>query len=253
MTPQELRQIKPAEDALAGRVVLVTGAGDGLGRALALDAAAHGASVILLDKEIPPLESLYDEIEAAGGPQPAIYPMNLEGATVKDYDDMAANIEREFGRLDGLVHNAGWFGDMTPIRYFEPELWSRVMTVNLHAPYLMTQALLPLLEHSEHPSIVFSTHDARRAYWGAYGVAKAGLEALMRILAAEHGGDRRIFVNGIDTGPMRTQLRRRAYPGELAENNPLPETFTAAYVHLLSPACELSGVNFELADTRPAD
>lgn len=249
MTPEGLKTYEPADDLLKDRVILITGASDGLGRELAKQAASKGATIILLSKTIHKLEKVYDEIEAAGYPQPAIYPMNLEGATVKDYADLADNIQQEFGRLDGLVINAAWLGDMTPVQLYNPETWARVMTVNLHAPFLLTQACLPLLAKATDPAVVFSTHDVRRAYWGAYGVAKSGLEGFMKILAAEYQGDIRIRINGIDTGPARTHLRRQAYPGEVAEDNPLPETFIPAYLYALGPDCKESGTNFELSES----
>jgi len=248
MTPEELKSYTPAADLLKDRVILITGASDGLGRVVANQAASHGATIILLSKTINKLEHVYDEIEAAGGPQPAIYPMNLEGATVKDYDDLAANIEKEFGRLDGLVNNAAWLGDMTPIALYKPETWSRVITVNLHAPFLLTQACLPLLGKADDPAIIFSTHDVQRAYWGAYGVAKAGQEGLMKILAAEYQGDIKIRVNGIDTGPIQTHLRRQAYPAEVASKNPSPEVVAPAYLYALGPDCTVTGKNFKLAE-----
>ncbi|MEJ2655311.1 MAG: SDR family NAD(P)-dependent oxidoreductase, partial [Acidihalobacter sp.] len=171
-----IKHYEPSSNLLAERVILITGAGEGIGRTLSLACAAHGATVVLLDKAVKPLEAVYDEIEAAGGAQPAIYPMNLEGATSKDHADLAENLGREFGRLDGLVNNAGWIGARDPIKDYDIELWSRVLMVNLYAPFLMTRACLPLLEQAADPAIVFSTHDIRDAGDGAYGVAKAGQE-----------------------------------------------------------------------------
>jgi NAD(P)-dependent dehydrogenase (short-subunit alcohol dehydrogenase family) len=235
MTPEQLLDYRPAADLLAERVILVTGAGAGLGRALALACARLGAAVILLDKEIRPLESVYDEIERAGGRQPAIYPMNLEGATARDHEDLATNVEAQLGRLDGLVHNAGWIGALTPLKHYDVELWSRVITTNLHAPFLLTRAVLPLLEAAPDPAVVFSAHECARAYWGAFGVAKAGQEALLKILAAEYSGDRFMRVNGVDPGPLRTQMRTQHYPGENPENNPLPESVLAPFLYFLGP------------------
>ena len=119
-------------DLLRDRIVLVTGAGDGIGRAAALAYARHGATVILLGRTIAKLEKVYDEIEAAGGPQPAIFPLNLEGATLKDYHDMAETLDKEFGRLDGILHNAGLLGRITPFEQYNPELWDQVMQININ-------------------------------------------------------------------------------------------------------------------------
>lgn len=235
MTPEPLLAYRPAEHLLAERVILVTGAGAGLGRALSMACARAGAAVVLLDKEIRALESVYDEIEQAGGAQPAIYPMNLEGATAKDHEDLAANVEAQLGRLDGVVHNAGWVGTLTPLRHYDVELWSRVITTNLHAPFLLTRAVLPLLEAAPDPAVVFSAHECSRAYWGAFGVAKAGLEGMLKILSAEYSGERFMRVNGVDTGPLRTRMRTQHYPGENPWNNPSPEDVLAPYLYFLGP------------------
>ncbi|BBI51250.1 hypothetical protein HORIV_36710 [Vreelandella olivaria] len=145
---------QPAPNLLENRIVLVTGAGDGIGRAAALSYAQHGATVILLGRTIAKLERVYDEIEAAGGPQPAIFPLNFEGATLKDFHDMAETLDKEFGRLDGLLHNAGLLGRITPFEQYNPELWQQVMQVNINGPIWMTQALLPLLQASDDASVI---------------------------------------------------------------------------------------------------
>ena len=247
MSPQDLLNYPAAPELLKDRVILITGAGSGLGAALAKRCAQLGATVVLLDKSMKPLEAVYDAIEAAGGPQPAIYPMNLEGATAKDYEDLRDNLEAEFGRLDGLVNNAAWVGALTPIEHYDLELWAKVITINLHAPFLLSHALLPLLLKAPDPSIVFSTQACSKAYWGAFGAAKAGQHALMDILAHEHGGKRWIRVNGIDTGPMRTPLRVSHYPGEDPAQNPEPEAMVGPYVYFLGPdAGKTTGQNIEL-------
>ncbi|HID82602.1 MAG TPA: YciK family oxidoreductase [Chromatiales bacterium] len=247
MTVDERLNYQPADDLLKDRVILITGASDGIGRALSLAAAKLGATVVLLSKTISKLEKVYDEIEAAGSPQPAIYPMNFKGATVKDYQDLADNIEQQLGRLDGLVNNAGWIGVITPFTQLSPELYQQVMTVNLHAPFLLTQAVLPLLQKADDPSIVFSTHECQRAYWGAFGVAKAGQEGLLKILAHEYSGENPIRVNGIDTGPVNTQMRRHHYPGEDWSKHPAPEDVIAPYLYFLGPdSADTSGENMLL-------
>jgi NAD(P)-dependent dehydrogenase (short-subunit alcohol dehydrogenase family) len=175
---------------LDDRVVLITGAGDGIGKAVALACAGRGATVILLGRTVHKLEQVYDDIKNSGGPEPAIYPMNLEGATPQDYDDLQANIDREFGRLDALLNNAGWLGASTPIEIYDVELWYKVMQVNLNAPFLLTRACIPLLRKSGAGRIVFTADEKSSAYWGAYGVAKAGQLSLMQILADERGQHR---------------------------------------------------------------
>ncbi len=247
MNAEKLLRYKAGGQLLRDRVILVTGASDGIGRALSIAAAGLGATVVLLSKTISKLEKVYDEIEENGGPQPAIYPMNLKGATVKDYQDLAANIETQLGRLDGLVNNAGWVGVITPFTQLAPEMYQKVMTINLHAPFLLTQACLPLLQKSDDASIVFSTHQCTRAYWGAFGVAKAGQEGLLKILAHEYSGENPVRVNGIDTGPVNTQMRRTHYPGEDWSKLPNPEDVVAPYLYFLGPdSAGVSGKNIAL-------
>jgi NADP-dependent 3-hydroxy acid dehydrogenase YdfG len=185
----------PRADLLAGRTILVTGAGDGIGKAVSSACAAHGATVILLGRTVAKLETVYDDIVAAGGPQPAIYPMDLEGATPDDHRQLAENVASQLGRLDGLLHNAGSLGSLTPIAHYDPVEWLRVIHVNLNAPFLLTQSCLPLLERASDASVVFTSSGVGRrgrAYWGAYGASKFGVEGLMQILAeaADTGGDR---------------------------------------------------------------
>jgi len=228
----------PAPDLLRDRVILITGAGDGIGAVAARTFAAHGATVVLLGRTIRKLEAVYDAIEEAGGPQPAIYPMNLEGAAPKDYVELAETLETAFGRLDGLLHNAAILGNLTPLAQYDLEVWSKVMQVNLHAPYLMTRALLDLLNTSESASVLFTGAEVGRqgrAYWGAYAIANAGIENMMQIWADELEVNSAIRFNTIDPGPVRTAMRIRAYPGESPEVWPLPETVMSTYLYLMGP------------------
>jgi len=235
MTSETIRAYSPPSDLLQGRIVLVTGASAGIGKAVALDYARHGATVILLAKELDKLEQVYDEIDHAGYPQAAIYPMNLEGASPKEYDDLVNTLSDEFGQLDGLLNNAGWVGGLTPLRHYDVQRWIQVLTINLNAPFLLTKACLPILERSQDPAIVFSTDDCLKAYWGAYGVAKHALAGLLRILAAELNGEKPIRVNGIDTGPVRTWLRMQNYPGEDPNTLTTPEQVTTAFLYFMGP------------------
>lgn len=178
----------PAPGCLRDRVVLVTGAGGGLGRATALAAAQAGANVVLLGRKVRVLERLYDELEAHGGPTPAIYPLDLEGATPRDYEALADTLAREFGRLDGIAHCAAHFNTLQPFGQIEPLEWARTQHVNVTAPLWLTQACLPLLEKAADAAVVFVLDDPQRmgrAYWGAYGVAKQALATLVSILHEE--------------------------------------------------------------------
>ncbi len=236
--PETKKDYQPSADLLKDRVILITGAGDGIGAAAAKGCAALGATVILLGRTTRKLEAVYDAIEEAGHPQPAIYPMNLEGAAPKDYEDLAATIEQEFGRLDGLLHNASILGTLTPLGQYSIEQWSKVMQVNLNAPYLMTRACLDLLKKSDDASVLFTSSSVGRqgrAYWGAYAVSKAGNENMMQTWADELESNTNIRVNSINPGATRTSMRARAYPGEDPNTLPRPDQILATYLYLLGP------------------
>lgn len=228
----------PRRDVLAGRRILVTGAGDGVGRTVALAYAAHGASVILLDRAQIKLEEVYDEIERQGWPAATILPLDLAQAPPAHYEQLAQTIEREFGRLDGLLHCAVEPGTLTPLELYETEMWYRVMQTNLHAAWLLTRACLPLLKKSDDASIVFTSADVGRegrAYWGAYGVACFGIEGMMQILADELDSEGRVRVNSLNPGAVRTALRARLYPGEDPNSLRRPEDILANYLYLMGP------------------
>ncbi len=225
-------------DLLQDRIILVTGAGDGIGRAAAKSFAAHGATVVLLGRTLEKLEAVYDEIEAAGYPQPAIVPMNLDTATEHDYIEVSNKLYDEFGRLDGVLHNAGLLGMRTPLENYDPITWEQVMRVNVHAPFLMTQSLLPLMQHSADASVVFTSSGVGRkgrAYWGAYAVSKFATEGMMEVLADELENQANIRVNAINPGATRTNMRAYAYPAEDPSNNPTPEEIMPVYLYLMGP------------------
>ena len=229
---------QPADRLLENRIILVTGAAEGIGRALATACASHGATVILLDRNVQGLETLYDEITAAGHPEPAIYPMDLKGATAADYRSLAEVLEKEFGRLDGLVHNAAYLGTLIPLAHCDDELWLDVMQINLNAPFLLTRSCLGLLQMSAAGAVLFLSDSVGRhgkAYWGAYGIAKAGIENMAQTLADELESNTTIRVNTYDPGPVRTALRLIAYPAENREALATPEAVIKPCLYLLGP------------------
>jgi NAD(P)-dependent dehydrogenase (short-subunit alcohol dehydrogenase family) len=233
----------PAPDLLADRVILVTGATGGLGRAASLAFAEHGATVVLLGRTLKKLERVYDEIRTRGAPEPAMLVADLAAAGPAEYRTVAQTIEQEFGRLDGLLHSAAELGTLTPLELYDLQTWQRVLTVNLTAPFLLTRTCLPLLKRSDDASVVFTSADVgrkARAYWGAYAVAGFGLEGMAQVLADELAENTRIRVNTLDPGPARTNLRAAAYPGESALATPAPETVMPTYLYLLGP--DSSGV-----------
>lgn len=239
-------------DELAGRVIAITGASSGIGRAVALACAKFGATVILIGRNARKLETVHGEIEAAGGPEPTIAVLDLEKALASDYDQLASAISERFGRLDGLLHNAGLLGTLSPVEHYDVPTWCRVMHVNVTAAFALTQVLIPALKQSKDASVLFTSSSVGRrgrAYWGAYAVSKFATEGFMQILASEVENITSIRVNSLNPGRARTMMRRQAYPAEDINTLPLPETLTGPYIALLGPASR--GVTGQTFDAQP--
>ncbi|MBM4196530.1 MAG: YciK family oxidoreductase [Gammaproteobacteria bacterium] len=234
----EPRDYQPRPDLLHERVILVTGASDGIGRAAALSFAAHGATVVLLGRSARKLERVHDEIRTAGHPQPAIAVLDLAKAQGPAYFDLAEQVAGTWGRLDGLLHNAALLGERSPIEQHDVGTWQQVLHVNLSAAFILTQVLLPQLRRSTDASILFTSSGVGRrgkAYWGAYAVSKFGVEGLAQVLAEETRDNTRIRVNCLNPGGTRTAMRRKAYPGESPDARPEPSAIMPAYLYLMGP------------------
>jgi len=236
-------------DELKGRIILITGAGAGIGRAVAESCAQHGATVLLLGRNGRQLSEVHAQITGQHGADcAAIVEFDLENALANDYDALFAAIEARYRRLDGLLHNAGLLGQLAPIEHYDVPTWCRVLQVNLTAAFVLTQILLPLLKRSEDASILFTSSGVGRigrAYWGAYAVSKFGLEGLTEVLSDELCGLTRIRVNSLNPGATRTNMRRQAYPAEDVGSLPAPESITRAHIALLGPASRgISGQRF---------
>jgi NAD(P)-dependent dehydrogenase (short-subunit alcohol dehydrogenase family) len=220
---------------LKDRVILVTGAARGIGAAVSKALAAAGATVILLDKQLKSLEQVYDEIDSAYASSAALYPLDLKGATQPDYQQLAQTIQSEFGRLDGLVHCAAALGQLAPIEHQDIKTWLETFHINMTAAWLLTQACLPLLKQHDNSQIIFSTDEHKgRAYWGAYGIAKAAIDAFASQLADEFEAEGRITVHCLDPGAVQTELYARAYPAADPSSLPLPEIVAPLYVDCFS-------------------
>ena len=249
MTIQQPKTYNPPQMCLQGRVILITGAGSGIGRGAAISFAAHGATVILLGRTVEKLEAVYDEIESAGSPTPAIYPLCLEGATEQDYQTLASTVEQEFGGLHGLLHNAGLLGQRTTIANYQAQIWQQVMQVNLNAQFLLTKALLPIMKTADDAAIVFTSSGVGRKgrpFWGAYAVSKFATEGLAQVLAGELDEVSNIRVNCLNPGATRTPMRAVAYPAEDPGTLLSPEDIMPAYLYLLGPDSQgISGQSFD--------
>jgi NAD(P)-dependent dehydrogenase (short-subunit alcohol dehydrogenase family) len=247
----EPREYSYADDELHDRIILITGASDGIGKALALECARLGAQVILHGRSVPKLEKVYDQIEAIKGTvRPSIAVLDLESANAESYTTLASSIEDEFGRLDGLVHNASILGERFTIEQYDAVTWQKVMHVNLTAAFALTQVFLPLLQKSEDASVIFTSSGVGRtgkAFWGAYSASKFATEGLSQILADEHRHSA-LRSNCINPGATRTKMRLAAYPAENRDQLKTPEEILASYIYLLGPAAR--GVTGESIDAQ---
>lgn len=238
---------------LKDKVILVTGAGDGIGKVLAQTYAKHGATVLLLGRTTSKLEAVYDSILEAGYPEPAILPVNLEGAVETDYHKIAEVIDNEFGHLDGLVLNASLLGSMTPIEQYEAEVWQKVMQVNVHASFLLVKTMIPLLRAASEPSVIFTSSSVGRkgrAFWGAYSVSKFATEGMAQVLADEHDAqDDFIKFNVINPGATRTNMRSSAYPAENPMSIQPPQAIMPLYLYLMGS--DSKGVSGQSLDAQP--
>lgn len=223
-------------NTLDNKVILVTGAGAGIGKEAALTYAKLGATVILLGKTVSKLEKVYDEIVALGLAEPAIIPLDLKGATKQNYIDMSATIANQFGKLDGALLNASMLGELTPFTQIHEQIFNEVMNVNVTAQYLLAQALIPTLQLAEKASLVFTSSgvgNQGRAYWGAYSISKFATEGMMQVIADEYENSS-LRTNAINPGATNTNMRASAYPAEDKDKLATPTEIMPLYVYLMS-------------------
>lgn len=236
---------------LKDKVILVTGANRGFGLAITMDLSKAGATVIMLGRDLGSLEYAYDAVVDAGYKEPILYPLDLEGATPENYQELQDNVLEKFDKLDGLIHNAAILGAQMPIEQYDIKLWYSTLQINLSAPFMLTQFLIPALAKSEDARILFlssSVGREARAYWGAYSVSKFGIEGFAKTLSEELEKTN-ISVNTVDPGKLRTEMRRTAYPAEDSSTVPMPEEKSAAIVYLLSNLSpKMNGEQLTIAD-----
>jgi len=252
LSATQIAEYQPDSNLLAERIILITGAGDGIGKAAALTCAAHGATVILAGRTVAKLEQVYDQILETGSPEPIIYPIDLEGATSENYDELCVQIEEQFGHLDGLLHNAGILGQRTPLSNYRQDVWDKVMKVNVTAQFQMTQALMPVLEKSADASVIFTTSGVGRvgrSFWGAYAVSKFAVEGMVQVWASELEGLGSVRVNAINPGATSTGMRAQAFPAENPGSLKSAAEIMPAYLYLLGS--DSKAVNGQSVDAQP--
>ncbi len=226
-----------SDNCLEDKVILVTGAGDGIGKAAAISYASHGAKVILLGKTLANLENTYDEITTKGYNDPSISLLDLSTADGNDYDDLKNNLAINYKHLDGLLLNASILGDRSPIEDYDISMWVQTLHVNLTAQFILVKTLLPSLHLSNKASVIFTSSGVGKvgkAFWGAYSVSKFGIEGLSQILSNEHSNDKSIRFNCINPGAIETKMRKAAYPLENPMNLLKPEDIMEKYLWLMS-------------------
>ena len=253
-TPFDPRTVAIAPDELSGRIIAITGPTRGIGHAVAMACATHGATVVLIGRNVKRLEAVHAQIEAAGGAEATIAPFDLEKAVASDYDTLASALMDRYGRLDGLVHNASILGMLAPIEHFDVPTWYRVMHVNTTAAFALTHVLLPVMRRSDDASIIFTSSGVGRkprAFWGAYAVSKCAIEGLSEILAQEMENVSNIRVNTLNPGAARTAMRLQAYPSENPDSVTPPEDLVGSYLALLGPASRgITGQKFDAQEPR---
>lgn len=249
---QDIITYQPTPNCLHDKIILVTGAGDGIGKVAALTYAKYGATVLLLGKTQEKLEVLYDKIEQLGYATPAILPMEFGKASFAQMNELAGLIAKEFGRLDGVLHNAAILGALTPLEMYDPITFEEVLKINLTAPFMLTQALFPLLMSAKSASVIFTSSSVGaqpRAFWGAYALSKQGLEGMSAMFTQETCNHTPLRFNVINPGATRTNMRAHAFPGEDPNTLKTPDDIMAAYVYLMSDLA--SGVKGQVINCQP--
>jgi len=249
MTTLDWQNYRADPSSFDGKVIMVTGAAEGIGKAVTIALAEQGSTVLMVDKKSRHLEKLYDQVLERGFSEPIILPVDLMEITPESATELAQSIYNEIGHLDGLLHNAAELGSPSPLDQYDIEYWNKVMHTNLQAPYFLTRALLPLLKQENVTNVVFTSADVGReacAYWGAYSIAYAGIEAQMSIWAQELEKVSNIRVNSVDPGPVRTVFRRRSHPGESQDSLVTPQSIAPAYLKILSDQHDFHGAKLTI-------
>ncbi len=242
----EVGQYLPEQNSFSQKHIVITGATDGIGKALAIACAKNGAQLLLIAKDEHKLSALINELKQISGAKHQHYLIDFSLAGETDYIKFAEHLSEQNKAIDSLILNAGYMEALQGIRNFPLEIWLRTITVNQHSPFMLAKCCIPFLEKSSDPSIIFSTHACNKAYWGAYGVAKTAQIGMMEILANELDGDKPIRVNGVDPSPVRTKLRLTNFPGINPDKFAAPEEVISPYLFFISPDSKgITGKNYK--------
>lgn len=221
---------------LKDRVIIVTGAGQGLGQTAAIAFAKQGATMILIGRTQAKLEATYDTIQAQGLPEALIFTMDLNKATENDFNAMAEGIYQQLGRLDGILHNATDFDNLSPLEIQTTEQFEEMFRVNVIAPFALTKACLPLLERAENASVIFTSNSSAqtpKAYWGSHGISKAAADFMMQMWSQELESRPNIRFNSIVPGGLQSPQRKKTHPGEVHSELPIMESAMQLYLYLM--------------------
>ncbi|HJL95511.1 MAG TPA: YciK family oxidoreductase [SAR86 cluster bacterium] len=233
----KLEDFNPSNNSLEDKVILITGAGSGIGRALSIKFSQMGANLILLSRDLGKLENVYEEIIKEGHKEPLIHSMDFENPVEENFLVVKEAIEEKYGKLDGLLNNAGFLGDKSPLDQYKYSLWKKVFNINVDSTFLLTKALMPLLKNSDMGSIIFTSSGVGKkgkAYWGAYAISKFATEGMMQVFADELENTSNLRINCVNPGAVRTKMREAAYPAEDPNSNPPPEQILNLYIFLMS-------------------
>ena len=249
MAIKKVKKFSPSKNFLKGNNILVTGAGSGIGKEVALAAAEYGANLILLSKDVKKLYSVQDEINKKHNLNPLVIEFDFLKAKGSDYQKLGEALYEEYEKLDGIAHIAGILGYLSPLISTSENQLQTVMRVNFESNFLLTQICLPLLLQAKNPSIIFTSSGVGRkgrAFWTSYSISKFAIEGLMQVLADEY--ENKMRINSYNPGATRTAMRAQAFPAEDPLSLKTPTDRAIDYLWLLSKENNSTGIAYDFSE-----